>query len=57
MKGHDNCFGYLIQQNIIKLLKKDMMLPYGGLITRLIHAHDIVIALDEEILQLDYHAP
>ena len=53
MKGHDNCFGYLIQQNMVELLKKDMMLPYGGLITRLIHAYDIVIPHDEEIIKLD----
>ena len=29
------------------------MLPYGGLITRLIHAHDIVIPPDEEVMKLD----
>ena len=53
MKGHQNCFGYLIQQNMIELSKKDMMLPYGGLITRLIHAYDIVIPPDEEVMKLD----
>ena len=53
MKGHENSFGYLIQQNMIKLSKKDMMLPYGGLITRLIHAYDIVIPPDEEVMKLD----
>ena len=30
-----------------------MMLPYGDLITRLIHAHDIVIPPNEEIMKLD----
>ena len=37
-------------QNIIA---KDTMLPYGGLITRLILAHDICVSPDEEIIQVD----
>ena len=53
IKGYDNCFGYLIQQNMIELSKKDMMLPYGGLITRLIHTYDIVIPPTEEVMKLD----
>ena len=53
IKGYDNCFGYLIQQDMIELSKKDIMLSYGGLITRLIHAYDIVILPDEKILKLD----
>ena len=53
MVGYKNCFGYLIQQNMIDLSTKDMMLPYGELITRLMHAYDIVIPPDEETLKLD----
>lgn len=53
MVEHDNCFGYLIRQNIIELSTKNIILPYGGLITRLIHAHDIVILPDKETIKLD----
>ena len=53
MKGHNNYFGYLIQQNMIEISKKEMMLPYGSLITRLIHAYDIAIPHDEEVMKLD----
>ena len=53
MKGHNNCFGCLIQQNMIELSKKDMMLLYGGLITRLLYAYDIAIPPDEEVIKLD----
>ena len=53
MKGYNNCFGYLIQQNMIEISKKDMMLPYGGLIIRILHAYDIVIPPDEEVIKLD----
>ena len=53
MKRHNNYFGYLIQQNMIELLKKDMMLPYSGLITRLLHAYDIAIPPEEEVIKLD----
>ena len=38
---------------MIEQSKKDMMLPYGGLITRLIYAYDIVIPPDEEVMKLD----
>ena len=38
---------------MIELSTKDMMFPYGGLITRLMHAHNIVIPSDEETLKLD----
>ncbi len=38
---------------MIELSKKDMMLPYGGLITRLLHAYDITIPPDEEVRKLD----
>ena len=57
MKGHNNYFGYLIQQNMIELSKQDMMFSYGGLITRLLHAYDIVIPPDEEVIirQIWYH--
>ena len=37
---------------MIDLSTKVMILSYGGLITRLMHAHDIVI-LPEETLKLD----
>ena len=53
MKGHNICFGYLIQQNMIELSKKDMMLPYGGIITRILKAYDIPIPLDEEVMKVD----
>ena len=53
MKEHNNCFGYLIQQNMIEISKKEMMLPYGSLITRLIHAYDIAIPPDEKVMKLD----
>ena len=53
MKRHNNYFGYLIQQNMIKISKKDMMLLYGGLITRLLYAYNIVIPTDEEVIKLD----
>ena len=53
MKGYNNCFGYLIQQNIIELSKRNMMLPYGGFITRLLYAFDIAISPDEEVIKLD----
>ena len=38
---------------MIELSKKDMMLPYGGLIIRLIHTYDIVFSRDEEVINLD----
>ena len=38
---------------MIELSKKDMMLSYGGLITRLIHAYDIAIPPDKEVIKLD----
>ena len=38
---------------MIELSKKDMMLPYGGLIIRLIHAYDIVIPPNEKVMKLD----
>ena len=38
---------------MIELSKKDTMLPYGGLITRLLHTYDIVIPPDEEVIKLD----
>ena len=38
---------------MIELSKRDMMLPYGGLITRLLHAYDITIPPDEKIIKLD----
>ena len=50
---HDNCFGYQIQQNMIELSTKDIMISYCGFITRLMRAHDIVIPFDEETLKLD----
>ena len=53
MVGHENCFGYLIRQNLIDLSTKEMMLPYGDLMTGLMHAHDIVIPPDEKIFKLD----
>ncbi|CAL9756427.1 unnamed protein product [Musa acuminata subsp. burmannicoides] len=53
MTGRDYCFGYLIRQNMIDISRKDIMLPYGGLITRLLHAHDITISPDEETMKLD----
>ena len=53
MKGHDICLGYLIQQNMLELSKKDMMLPYGGIITRIMKAYDILIPLEEEVMKVD----
>ena len=53
LKGYNNCFGYLIQQNMIEISKKDMMLPYGGIITRILRAYDIAILPDEEVIKLD----
>ena len=38
---------------MFELSTKDMMLPYDGLITRLIHEHDIVIPPYEETLKLN----
>ena len=53
MKGHDICLGYLIQQNMLELSKKDMMLPYGGIITRIMKAYDILIPPEEEVIKVD----
>ncbi|WP_217540047.1 hypothetical protein, partial [Stenotrophomonas sp. GbtcB23] len=53
MKGHNICFGYLIRQNMIELSKRDMMLPYGGIITRIFNAYDIPILSDEEVIKVD----
>ena len=53
MKGYNNCFGYLIQQNMIEISKRDMILPYGGIITRMLNAYDITILPDEEVIKVD----
>ena len=53
MKEFNNCFGYLIQQNMIEISKNDMMLPYGGIITRILHTYDIAIPPDEEVIKFD----
>ena len=51
--GQNNYFGYLIRQHMQDIIAKDTMLPYGGLITRLILAHNISVSPDEEIIQVD----
>ncbi|CAL9106625.1 unnamed protein product [Musa textilis] len=53
MTGQDNCFGYLIWQNMVDIASKDLMLSYGGLITRLLHAYNIRIPPDEEVIKVD----
>ena len=53
MKERDICLGYLIQQNMLELSTKDMMLPYGGIITRIMKAYDIQIPLEEEVMKSD----
>ena len=35
------------------IIAKDTMLPYGGLVTRLILAHNICVSPNEEIIQVD----
>ena len=50
MTGQHNYFGYSIRQHMQDITAKDTMLPYGGLITRLILAHDICVSPDEETI-------
>ena len=38
---------------MIEISKKEIILSYGGLITRILHAYDITIPLDEEVIKLD----
>ena len=38
---------------MIELSKKDMMLPYGGIITRILNAYDIAIPPDEEVIKVN----
>ena len=38
---------------MIEISKKDMMLLYDSIITRILHAYDIAISLDEEVIKLD----
>ena len=53
MTGQHNCFGYLIRQHMQDIMTKDTILPYGRLITRILHAYDICIPPDEESIQND----
>ncbi|CAL9114156.1 unnamed protein product [Musa textilis] len=45
MTGQDNCYGYLIWQTMKDIASKDLILLYGGLITRLLHAYNVRLVL------------
>ena len=53
MTGQHNYFGYIIWQHMQDIIAKDSMLPYGGLVTRLMLAYNICVSPDKEIIQVD----
>ena len=50
MTDQNNCFGYLIRQYMQDIIAKDSMLPYKGLVTRLMLAYNICVSPNEEII-------
>lgn len=45
--------GYLVCQNMIHMSENNMILLYESLTIKLLHAHDIIIPLDEEFIKQD----